>query len=126
MIKLCLFFSPQLIIVLFSQTEIRKGNSPEFQRSVMWLSSLQDLILQLKVSAGDVLLFSRYKPNIPFALLRNFGHVLTSVLIGHVNMSDVMSHNIACLIVVEFCKRKSKVKGRFVSTERKPPCFSPE
>lgn len=30
------------------ETEIRKSNSPEFQRSVIWLSSLQDLLIQLK------------------------------------------------------------------------------
>ena len=31
------------------QAEIRTSNSADFQHSVMWLSSLQDLIIQLKV-----------------------------------------------------------------------------
>ena len=45
---------------MFCQREIRIGNSPEFQRSVIWLSSLQDFINQLKVSE---LFLIKFKPN---------------------------------------------------------------
>ena len=38
-----------ILLILVFQWEIKQSNSLDFKRSVVWLSNIQDLIIQLKV-----------------------------------------------------------------------------
>ena len=58
------------------------GNSPEFQRSVIWLSSLQDFINQLKVSELFLIKFRQTSSN-----SRLFMTALYVLFFQHLNWS---------------------------------------
>jgi len=55
------------LLFLVSQWEIKQSNSLDFKRSVVWLSDIQDLIIQLKVikSYQQCLLITALYQNCP-------------------------------------------------------------